>query len=78
VVVFAILLKAVEAGSLTEWLSAEGQTGWYILWATVRLSLLGPLLGAVLGVLSVKWLQINGGTDNDANVEVGNIPYVDR
>ena len=31
-----------------------------------------------MGVLSVKLLQINGGTDNDATVEVGNILYVDR
>jgi len=70
VVVFAILLEAVQAGSLGAWLDERGQTGWFILWSFIRLSVLGPLLGCILGILSVKWLQLSSASDHNADVEV--------
>ena len=60
-----------QAGSLGTWLSATSDLGgWYILWVTVRMSVIGPIFGIVLGVLSVRWLEANAGADRDANVEV--------
>ena len=71
VVVYAILLQAVRAGGLVAWLNATSTVGgWHILWVVVRMSIIGPLFGAALGVISVKWLEANSGADRDANVEV--------
>ena len=71
VVVYSILLKAVQAGGLSEWLDESSEMGgWYVLWVAFRMSVLGPLLGLGLGVISVHWLEANAGADRDANVEV--------
>ncbi len=71
VVVYSILLKAVLANGLTSWLAtASSIGGWHIVWVAVRMSLIGPLFGAALGILSVMWLHANSGADRDANVEV--------
>jgi hypothetical protein len=72
VVVYAVLLQAVKAGGIATWLASGVSTvgAWHILWVVVRMSIIGPLFGAFLGVLSVKWLEANAGADRDANVEV--------
>ena len=71
VVVYSILLHAVRAGGLAAWLDVTSSVGyWHILWIVVRMSVLGPIFGIILGVVSVKWLEANAGADRDANVEV--------
>jgi len=71
VVVYSILLKAVQAKGLEPWLDESSDFGgWYILWFFFRMSVIGPLLGIGLGVISVRWLEANAGADRDANVEV--------
>jgi len=71
VVVYSILLNAVEAGGLGAWVRlCNVHSVWHLIWLTIRMSILGPMFGAVLGVLSVKWLQANQAADRDANVEV--------
>ena len=34
------------------------------------MSVIGPIMGVLLGVISVQWLELNQGADRDANVEV--------
>ena len=34
------------------------------------MSVVGPLMGVFLGIVSVQWLELNQGADRDANVEV--------
>ena len=71
VVVYSILLQACQSGGLVAWLDATSTVGaWHIVWVTVRMSVLGPLLGVALGIISCKWLQFNASADRDANVEV--------
>jgi len=70
VVVYSILLKAVEQGGLQAWLDDEGKDWTHIIWVTVRMSVIGPIMGILLGVISVQWLELNQGADRDANVEV--------
>jgi len=71
VVVYSILLKAVQAGGFSSYLaSAANSNGWHIVWVAARMSVIGPAFGALIGVLSVRWLEANAGTDRDANVEV--------
>ena len=70
VVVYSIFLKAVIHGGLSEWLDYENQDWGYLVWVTVRMSVLGPLLGIVMGIISVMWLELNAGADRDANVEI--------
>ena len=70
VVVYSIFLKAVTHGGLSEWLEYEGENGGYILYFFFLMSVLGPLLGVAMGVLSVLWLELNQGADRDANVEI--------
>ena len=75
VVVYSILLKAVQADGLGTWLRQTDEyfgpaDEWHIVWMFFRMSVLGPLFGIAMGVFSVKWLEANSGADRDANVEV--------
>jgi NhaP-type Na+/H+ or K+/H+ antiporter len=73
VVVYSILLKAVQAGGLaawTRWVTTSSLFEWHIIWTMTRMSILGPLFGIICGMLAVRWLQANAGADRDANVEV--------
>ncbi|MBT7362581.1 MAG: hypothetical protein HN813_11415, partial [Rhodospirillaceae bacterium] len=46
VVVYSILLKAVQSEGLGAWLAVSSDAGgWYIVWVTVRMSIIGPLFG---------------------------------
>lgn len=73
VVVYSILLKAVQAGGLAAWtrgVTTSPLFEWHIIWTMTRMSILGPLFGIIVGMLAVRWLQANAGADRDANVEV--------
>jgi NhaP-type Na+/H+ or K+/H+ antiporter len=69
VVAYSVLLKAVQAGSLSAWLAAEGASPLYIVWVTFRMAVLGPLWGILLGVFTLFLLDSLQGEQRKADIE---------
>ena len=71
VVAFTVFQKAVRAGSLTDWLDAEGSGTWdHLLWVTVRMSFFGPLWGIANAIATLLFLSQVQGESRDPDIEV--------